>query len=85
LYLRDLPESVYTSAVYNKMFEAYTTIPSHDQESRKAAFLNLFSQIPQNPNQVPILLHLQLQHCTYIRSTSLVRQNAYIKFTEDNA
>jgi active breakpoint cluster region-related protein len=33
LYLRDLPESVFTTAVYNKMFEAYTTIPSHDQVS----------------------------------------------------
>ena len=31
LYLRDLPESLFTSPIYNKMFEAYTTISSHDQ------------------------------------------------------
>lgn len=59
LYLRDLPESVFTTVVYNKMFEAYTTIPSHDQEARKNMFLNLFSQIPQNPNQACIVFLIE--------------------------
>ena len=59
LYLRDLPESVFTTVVYTKMFEAYTTIPSHDQETRKSAFLNLFSQIPHNPNQACIVFLIE--------------------------
>jgi hypothetical protein len=59
LYLRDLPESLFTSAIYNRMFEAYTTIPSHDQEGRKNAFLNLFSQIPHNPNQACIVFLIE--------------------------
>lgn len=59
LYLRDLPESLFTSAIYNKMFEVYTTIPSQDQETRKAGFLKLFSQIPHNPNQACIVFLIE--------------------------
>ncbi len=41
-YLRDLPESLVTTPIYNKMFEAFSNIPSHDSEAKKAALLGLF-------------------------------------------
>ena len=52
MYLRDLPESLFTTPIYQRMFEAYQ---DHDQERRKQSYLNLFSQIPQNPNQACIV------------------------------
>ena len=65
LYLRDLPESLFTSQIYQQLFEAYSTGTgggsSNDfaAESRKHAYLNLFSQIPQNPNQACIVFLIE--------------------------
>ena len=45
LYLREMPESLVTTPIYQKMFEAFSTIPSHDMEAKKTSLLNLFSQV----------------------------------------
>ncbi len=55
LYLRELPESLFTNGVYAKLFDAFTKISSHDVEARRQAFLNGFTEIPQNPNQACIV------------------------------
>ena len=55
-YLRDLPECIFTSEAYNKLFEAYT-IP--DQEQRSRTYLHLFSQLPQNPSQACIVFLIE--------------------------
>ena len=52
LFLRDLPESLFTTPIYQKMFDAYQM---SDVEQRKHTYLNQFSQIPQNPNQACIV------------------------------
>ena len=52
LYLRDLPESLFTTPIYQQMFDAYQMT---DAEQRKHVYLNLFSQIPHNPNQACIV------------------------------
>merc|ERR1719245_2654962 len=58
-FLRDLPESIFTSAAYARLFEAYST-PQQDAEVRKAAYLNVFSQaVPQNPNQACIVFLIE--------------------------
>ena len=57
LYLRDLPESLFTSAIYNKLFDAYTN--NRDPEIRKVSYLNSFSQIPQSPNQACIVFLIE--------------------------
>ena len=56
LYLRDLPESLFTTPIYQRMFEAYH---EQDQEVRRHAYLNLFSQVPQNPNQACIVFLIE--------------------------
>ena len=58
-FLRDLPEAIFTSAAYARLFEAYST-PQQDAEVRKAAYLNVFSQaVPQNPNQACIVFLIE--------------------------
>uniref|UniRef100_A0A0K2TVS8 Active breakpoint cluster regionrelated proteinlike [Megachile rotundata] n=1 Tax=Lepeophtheirus salmonis TaxID=72036 RepID=A0A0K2TVS8_LEPSM len=47
-YLRDLPESLFTSPIYQKLFEAYQD-PDHDR--RRNIYLTLFALIPSSPNQ----------------------------------
>ena len=66
LYLRDLPESLFTSQIYQQLFEAYSTgggnsggDPNDAAESRKHAYLNTFSRIPQNPNQACIVFLIE--------------------------
>jgi hypothetical protein len=65
LYLRDLPESLFTSQIYQHLFEAYSSgggnsgDPNEAAESRKHAYLNRFSQIPQNPNQACIVFLIE--------------------------
>ena len=57
-FLRDLPESIFTSQIYSRLFEAYSS-PGGGQgdanEVRKHAYLNIFSSVPQNPNQACIV------------------------------
>ncbi len=48
LYLRDLPECLFTAAVYRRLFEAYH---ESDVERRRHLYLHLFAQVPQSPNQ----------------------------------
>ena len=57
LFLRDLPESLFTSQIYQKLFDAYST--QRDTEARKHQYLNLFSQIPHNPNQACIVFLIE--------------------------
>lgn len=57
LYLRDLPESLFTHDTYTRMYEAYSTM--RDPELRKNTYLNLFAQIPPNPNQACILFLIE--------------------------
>lgn len=59
LYLRDLPESLVTTPIYQKMFEAFSTIPSHDFEAKKSSLLALFSQVPHNPNQACVVFLIE--------------------------
>ena len=65
LYLRDLPESLFTSQIYQQLFEAYSSgggnsrDPNEAEEIRKHAYLNRFSQIPQNPNQACIVFLIE--------------------------
>ena len=67
-YLRDLPECIYTSEAYDKLFEAYTI---KDQEQRSRTYLALFSQLPQNPSQACIVF--LIEHL--VRVASLEAQN----------
>ena len=48
LYLRDLPESLFTTQIYREMFEVYQSGGS------PADYLSLFAKIPQSPNQACI-------------------------------
>ena len=66
LYLRDLPESLFTSQIYEQLFDAYSSGGGGGgigadavAESRKHAYLNLFSQIPHNPNQACIVFLIE--------------------------
>merc|ERR1711971_1331562 len=59
LYLRDLTESLVTTPIYLKMFEAFSNIPSHDSEAKKNALLGLFSQVPHNPNQACVVFLIE--------------------------
>lgn len=56
LYLRDLPESLFTTPLYQRMFEAYN---DPDVERRRQAYLSLFAQVPQNPNQACIVFLIE--------------------------
>ncbi len=51
-YLRDLPESVFTTQVYRQLFDAYH---DSDLERRKQRYLSLFTQVPQSPNQACVV------------------------------
>ena len=42
-----------------RMFEAFSTIPSHDSEGKKNALLSLFSQVPQCPNQACVVFLIE--------------------------
>ena len=55
-YLRDLPESIFTSEAYSKFLEAYSI---SDGDQRSKAYLQLFSQLPQNPNQACIVFLIE--------------------------
>ena len=59
LYLRDLPESLVTTPIYQKMFEAFSNIPAHDSEAKKNALLGFFSQVPHNPNQACVVFLIE--------------------------
>ena len=67
-YLRDLPECIFTSKVYKKLFEAYS-IP--DQEQRSRTYLHMFSQLPQNPNQACVVF--LIEHL--VRVSQMEQQN----------
>merc|ERR1719266_2835032 len=58
-YLRDLPESLVTTPIYQKMFEAFSNIPSHESEAKKNALLGLFSGVPHNPNQACVVFLIE--------------------------
>ncbi len=68
LYLRDLPESLFTAPIYQKMFEVYQAGGTADAA---AAYLTLFSQIPQSPNQACIVF--LIEHM--VRVAGYERQN----------
>ena len=53
LYLREMPESLVTTPIYLKMFEAFSTLK--DYEAKKNALLGYFSQVPHNPNQACVV------------------------------
>merc|ERR1719410_2912122 len=55
-YLRDLPECIFTSEAYTKFLEAYSI---SDGDQRSKAYLQLFSQLPQNPNQACIVFLIE--------------------------
>lgn len=55
LYLRDLPESLITTPIYLKMFDVYQA----GGPDAAAAYLALFSQIPQSPNQACIVFLIE--------------------------
>jgi len=67
-YLRDLPECIFTSDAYNKLFETYN-IP--DQELRSRTYLHMFSQLPQNPNQACVVF--LIEHL--VRVSQMEQQN----------
>lgn len=56
-YLRDLPESLVTTPIYQKMFEAFSTI--HESEAKKNALLGYFSQVPIKPNQACVVFLIE--------------------------
>ena len=53
LYLREMPESLVTTPIYLKMFDAFSTLK--DSEAKKNALLGYFSQVPHNPNQACVV------------------------------
>ena len=55
-YLRDLPDCIFTSETYGKLFEAYS-IP--DQDHRSRAYLHLFAKLPPNPSQACIVFLIE--------------------------
>lgn len=67
-YLRDLPECIFTSEAYPKLFEAYAI---QDEAQRSRTYLHLFSQLPQNPSQACIVF--LIEHL--VRVASLDGQN----------
>jgi len=67
-YLRDLPESIFTSEAYNKFLEAYNM---GENDSRTRAYLQLFGHLPQNPNQACIVF--LIEHL--VRVASMEAQN----------
>merc|ERR1719210_745890 len=57
LYLREMPESLVTTPIYLKMFDAFSTL--HDYEAKKNALLGYFSQVPHNPNQACVVFLIE--------------------------
>ena len=57
LYLREMPESLVTTPIYLKMFEAFSTL--HDSEAKKDALLRYFSTVPQAPNQACVVFLIE--------------------------
>ena len=55
LFLRDLPESLFTTPIYQKMFDVYQS----GGPDGPASYLALFSQIPQSPNQACIVFLIE--------------------------
>ena len=55
-FFRDLPECIFTSEAYPKLFEAYAI---QDAEQRSRTYLHLFSQLPQNPSQACIVFLIE--------------------------
>ena len=55
-YLRDLPECIFTTEIFNNLNEANTI---DDEEERSRSLLRIFSQMPQNPNQVCVIFLLE--------------------------
>ena len=53
LYLRDLPESLFTTQIYQEMFKVYQS------GGKSADYLALFSKIPQSPNQACIVFLIE--------------------------
>ena len=51
-YLRDLPECIFTSEAYSKLFAAHNLA---GEEARSRLYLQLFSQLPQTPNQACVV------------------------------
>eukprot|EP00095_Tigriopus_kingsejongensis_P006139 maker-scaffold98_size375582-snap-gene-2.42 protein:Tk06139 transcript:maker-scaffold98_size375582-snap-gene-2.42-mRNA-1 annotation:"breakpoint cluster region protein" len=74
LFLRDLPESLFTTPIYQAMIEATR---ESDPEARKNAYLNLFSQIPPNPNQACIvfLIDHMVRVCQYEQQNKMSLHN----------
>ncbi|TRY69534.1 hypothetical protein TCAL_12885 [Tigriopus californicus] len=56
LFLRDLPESLFTTPIYQEMLESSR---EPDPEIRKNNYLRLFSHIPHNPNQACIVFLIE--------------------------
>lgn len=56
LFLRDLPESLFTTPIYQEMLESSR---EPDPEIRKNNYLSLFAQIPHNPNQACIVFLIE--------------------------
>ena len=56
IFFRDLPECIFTSEAYPKLFEAYAI---QDAEQRSRTYLHLFSQLPQNPSQACIVFLIE--------------------------
>merc|ERR1719481_696752 len=67
-YLRDLPDCIFTSETYHKLFEAYNM---GENDSRTRAYLQLFGHLPQNPNQACIVF--LIEHL--VRVASMEAQN----------
>lgn len=62
LYLRELPEALFTDALYPKFFEAFS---KHDQEEKKNMLLSLFSKLPEVNQNVTVFL---IDHMVKINS-----------------
>ena len=56
VFFRELPECIFTSEAYPKLFEAYAI---QDAEQRSRTYLHLFSQLPQNPSQACIVFLIE--------------------------
>ncbi|XP_042146872.1 active breakpoint cluster region-related protein [Ixodes scapularis] len=53
LYLRELPEALFTDGLYPRFFEAFS---KHDQEEKKTMLLNLFNKLPEVNQHVTLFL-----------------------------
>ncbi|XP_064460687.1 active breakpoint cluster region-related protein-like [Ornithodoros turicata] len=62
LYLRELPEALFTDALYPKLFEAFN---KHDQEEKRQMLLGLFAKLPEINQNVTVFL---IDHMVKINS-----------------